>query len=371
MEPTRDSPAATPHWREAFASRRCLVTGHTGFKGAWLSLWLDRLGARVTGLALDPPSQPNLFEAAAVGQAIEDRRADLRNFEEVAAAVRAAQPEIVFHLAAQPLVRASYREPKATFDVNVGGAVNLFEALRAEAGVRAIVVVTSDKCYENREWPHAYRETDALGGHDPYSASKGAAEIVAASYERSFFRAAGVGLATARAGNVIGGGDWAEDRIVPDAARALASGLPAPVRNPDSVRPWQHVLEPLCGYLALAARLFAESAGGADALVSTGPWNFGPATDSCCPVRDLIGAFLQAYGSGTWSDLSSGQAGAPREAGLLMLAWDKAWRELGWRPRWGFGEAVGRTGRWYRRHAEGEDGRALCLRDIDDYMETP
>ncbi len=351
---------------EIYRGARVLLTGHTGFKGSWLSIWLQRLGSKVTGLALDPPTQPNLFTEANVGGLVTDLRGDIRNLDDVAEAVRQAEPDVVFHLAAQPLVRLSYNEPKYTFDTNVGGTVNVLEALRASKSVRAIVVVTSDKCYENREWPYAYRESDPLGGRDPYSASKGAAEIVAASYARSFFDGVGVPLATARAGNVIGGGDWAADRIIPDAVRALQDGQPVPVRNPDAVRPWQHVLEPLCGYLALGACLLARP----DGIHYAEAWNFAPAASSCQPVRALISAFIQHYGTGAWTDLSDKQVQAPHEANLLALAADKAFRRLGWRPRWDFGQAVQHASSWYRRHGGGESALDLCIEDIESYIRS-
>jgi CDP-glucose 4,6-dehydratase len=351
-----------------FEGRRCLVTGHTGFKGAWLCLWLHSLGAKISGYALEPPTTPNLFELADLGKLVEECRGDIRNYHSLAQFIQRVGPEIVFHLAAQSIVRIGYKEPKETFDVNVGGTVNLLEALRSSSSVRAIVVITSDKCYENREWTCSYRETDHLGGHDPYSASKGAAEIVTSSYERSFFSPGGVGLATSRAGNVIGGGDWGADRIIPDAVRSLEVGKPVPVRNPSSIRPWQHVLEPLFGYLVLAGRLLEESSTGK--FPSAGAWNFAPPTDSCRTVRDLIEAFLAAYGEGTWVDISHQQADVPHEAGLLTLAWDKAYHGLGWRPRWNFEEAVRRTSLWYRRYRQGVDPRDLCQEEIHAYMES-
>lgn len=349
-----------------FKGRRCLVTGHTGFKGSWLCLWLHSLGAKTSGYALDPPTTPSLFELARVDELVEDSRGDVRDYETLVKFCQRLKPEIVFHMAAQSIVRLGHKEPKATFDINVGGTVNLLEALRSCRSVRAIVVITSDKCYENREWMFSYRETDHLGGHDPYSASKGAAEIAVSSYERSFFNVSGVGLATARAGNVIGGGDWGPDRIIPDAVRALERGEAVAVRNPNSIRPWQHVLEPLLGYLMVAARLFEESAVGT--LSCAGAWNFAPPTDSCRTVRDLIEAFLAAYGEGSWVDVSQEQTDAPHEAGLLTLAWDKAYHGLGWRPRWHFEEAVRRTSLWYRRNKQGANARDLCQEEINAYM---
>jgi CDP-glucose 4,6-dehydratase len=349
-----------------YSGKRILLTGHTGFKGAWLAVWLHRLGARVTGYSLDPPTEPSLYALAGCSCLLDqDLRGDLRNPAALARAFDAASPEVVFHLAAQPLVRYSYRAPKETFDTNVGGTVNVLEQARESASVKAAVVVTSDKCYENREWVHAYRENDPMGGKDPYSASKGAAELVAQSYLASFFGPLGKGLASCRAGNVIGGGDWALDRIIPDTVRAIRGDRSVGLRNPDSIRPWQHVLDPLFGYLLLGARL---SQGERD---KSGPWNFGPPPDSCQPVRALVQTFLEAHGSGSWEDVSGALAGAPHEARFLALAWDKAHREMGWSPRWGFGESVTRAGRWYKEQALGASALDLCLRDISEFMGEP
>jgi CDP-glucose 4,6-dehydratase len=352
---------------DLYSGRRCLVTGHTGFKGAWLCRWLKMLGVELTGYALDPPTEPNLFHLAGVGEIVNDLRGDIRDFETLRRTVDGLGPEIVFHLAAQSIVRVSYDEPKSTFDINVGGLVNLLEALRHSPTVKAIVVITSDKCYENREWTYSYRETDHLGGRDPYSASKAGAEIVCAAYERSFFEAKSVTLASCRAGNVIGGGDWARDRIIPDTVRALSSGRTIEVRNPRAVRPWQHVLDALFGYLLLGAGMIAgpENAPGPPAL--QGPWNFGPPLDSCRPVHELVETFIEAHGSGSWKDVSPGQVGAPHEAGFLALSWDKAHRHLGWHPRWDFKESVQRAGRWYREQAAGTDAALLCENDIQAF----
>ena len=338
-------------WR----GKRVLLTGHTGFKGGWLALWLHRLGAQVTGLALAPDTQPNLFELARIGELAAHHIVDLRDAAAVAATVKAAQPEIVLHLAAQPLVRASYREPLATFSTNVMGTAHLLEALRGEASVRVAVAVTTDKVYANREWPYPYREGDALGGHDPYSASKAAAEIVAASYRDSFLKAQGVALATARAGNVIGGGDWSEDRLIADAVRAWQAGTPLAIRRPQAVRPWQHVLDPLAGYLRLAERLWDDPA-------LAGAYNFGPRTDEAATVREVIGIARDAYGSGecVFGDGSEG----PHEAGWLALEVARAREALGVASRWPLREAVTRTMQWYRALAQGADARALCEADI-------
>ena len=336
--------------RDAFEGRRVLVTGHTGFKGGWLSAWLKHLGAEVCGYALDPPTDPSFFELTALG-AILDRNviADVRDHGRLARTFAEFKPEIVFHLAAQSIVRISYGEPKLTFDTNLGGTVNLLDCVRESGSVRALVNCTSDKCYDNKGWVWGYRENDRLGGKDPYSASKGAAELVAAAYLHSFFaERSDLGAATVRAGNVIGGGDWAPDRIVPDAIRALSAGLPIPVRNPGAVRPWQHVLEPLSGYLLLATRLLVST------RAFSGAWNFGPAPENARSVRDVVEEVLRCWGSGSWDDLSADQGDAPPEAATLRLNCDKARTELAWRPRWGFSRTVSETVRWYNAHSEGE-----------------
>ncbi len=373
MEPTSKS---TDHYEQdaflgAFKGRPCLVTGHTGFKGSWLALLLHALGARVTGYALDPPTQPSLFEEARVGELVDDHRGDVRDAERLVKLIRRLEPQVIFHLAAQAVVRESYRRPKDTFDVNVGGTVNVLEAARICPSVRAVVVVTSDKCYENREWVHAYRETDRLGGRDPYSASKAAAELVAVAYRRSLLGPAGIPVATARAGNVIGGGDWAADRIVPDAVRALMQGRSIPVRSPGSVRPWQHVLDPLRGYLTLAAGLLAEVGLDVSLMRHAEAWNFGPSLEGCRTVRELVESLLSEWGEGQqWQDQSTSQTQVPHEAGLLMLSCAKASRCLGWHPRWAFAEAVGQTARWYRRWLGGDPARNLCLEQIAEYTAT-
>jgi CDP-glucose 4,6-dehydratase len=354
---------------DTLKKRRVFVTGHTGFKGSWLTLWLKRLGARVTGYALPPSTQPNCFEAARVGDDLAaHHEADIRDYQTLETCLLAARPEIVLHLAAQPLVRESYRAPAETFAINVQGTVHVLEAVRRLDAPCAVVVVTSDKCYQNNEQIWGYRECDSLGGHDPYSASKGAAELVTASYRNSFFPPAhldrhGIQVATARAGNVIGGGDWSRDRIMTDIVHSLQQGQPVGVRNPRAVRPWQHVLEPLSGYLTLAARMVAAP----EPRLCTA-WNFGPIPGEELPVGELVDFFLEEWGSGSWRDLSS--ADDPHEAGVLRLAIDKAIWELGWRPRWSVREAVARTARWFRKFSSGADMTEACLADIRAYEEN-
>ncbi len=341
-----------------WAGRRVLLTGHTGFKGAWLALWLHRLGAKVVGIGLQPSTTPSLAGLARVDDLIEGHCIDIREAGPLARQVSAAGPEVVFHLAAQALVRAGYREPLQTFATNVQGTANLLEAVRSTASVRAVVAITTDKVYRNIEQFYPYRETDALGGHDPYSASKAAAEIVIGSYRDAYLAGGGVALASARAGNVIGGGDWSEDRLIPDAVRAWGASQSLIVRRPDALRPWQHVLEPLAAYLRLAERLWQNPD-------LAGAYNFGPDTSDAASVRHVIELARQAYGKGevTWG---GGQEG-PHEAGWLALETAKARHELGVTPRWRLGEAVERTMAWYRRQQEGEGARELCLRDIAEF----
>ncbi|MGF1509245.1 MAG: CDP-glucose 4,6-dehydratase [Myxococcota bacterium] len=345
----------------AYAGKRVLLTGHTGFKGSWLAVWLRSLGAEVYGLALEPDTDPALFDLLKLRDDVDHAVVDVRDLALVKERVSAVEPEVVFHLAAQPLVRRSYSDPKETWDVNVTGTVNVLEAIRSTDSVRAAVIVTSDKCYENREWVWGYRETDPMGGHDPYSASKGATELVVSSYQRSFFPAGhACRLASARAGNVIGGGDWSKDRIVPDFMTTIASGRTLVLRNPKATRPWQHVLEPLSGYLHLAERLLRENG---DRYL--GGWNFGPADTSVTTVRYLVEQMVAAWGSGTVEERPD--PNAPHEAGLLKLDISKASASLEWRSAWSVRETVRKTVDWYRAHLEGADLLEVTRSQITDY----
>lgn len=352
---------------DAWRGRRVLLTGHTGFKGGWLATWLASLGAEVHGLSLAPATTPALFDLIDLGARLGHHVLDVRDAAGVRALMSAVAPDVVFHLAAQPLVRVSYREPVDTFATNVLGTAHVLDACRDTATVEAIVCVTTDKCYENREWAWGYREEDALGGHDPYSASKAGAEIVAASYRQAYGPdAAGLArLATARAGNVIGGGDWSADRLVPDAVRAFTTGRPLAVRRPRATRPWQHVLVPLSGYLVLAERLL-ESRAVAEA------WNFGPDDADVVPVATLLDRLVTAWGhSASWTVECDDNG--PHEAGLLKLDTSKARHALGWRPVWHLDEAVARTVEWYaawHRGASGERLRELMLAQIADYEQA-
>jgi len=348
-------------WR----GKKVLLTGHTGFKGAWLALWLNELGAKVAGYALDAPTEPSLFSAARVADTVEHTIADVRDLALLRARVRTFRPEIVFHLAAQALVRQSYAEPVETYATNVMGTANVLEAVRLEPSARAVVIVTSDKCYENREWIWGYRENEAMGGHDPYSSSKGCAELVCAAYRASYFNPGrlaehGVGIASARAGNVIGGGDWSADRLIPDAYRAIASGEPVRIRNPKALRPWQHVLEPLSGYLLLAERLcdgeerFAQG------------WNFGPPEADARSVADVMNKVVELWGGALRWELDGGAH--PHEATLLRLDCSKARVSLGWRPKLGLQEALAWTVEWYRAYLSKADVRQMTLDQISRYM---
>jgi len=347
--------------------KRVFLTGHTGFKGSWLSLWLQRLGASVTGYALPAPTQPSLFEVARVEQGMKSIIGDIRDMARMTQAMREAAPDVVVHMAAQPLVRQSYVDPVETYSTNVMGTVHLLEAVRQTPSVRAVVNVTTDKCYENREWDWGYRENEPMGGFDPYSSSKGCAELVSAAYRNSYFNADKysqhhLALATARAGNVIGGGDWAPDRLIPDILRAIQAGQPVNIRSPLATRPWQHVLEPLCGYLALAEKLFTRGSAFAEAF------NFGPVESDAKAVQWIVEQLTQQWGAGATWHLDNNPH--PHEAHYLKLDCSKARAVLGWSPRWKLDQALAATVTWHKAHVTGQDMRALCLQQISDYEAT-
>ncbi|WP_309476977.1 CDP-glucose 4,6-dehydratase [Trinickia acidisoli] len=351
-----------------WAGKRVFLTGHTGFKGGWLSLWLQSLGAQVTGFALAPPEGPNLFTTARVAQEMTSLIGDIRNLTALTDAVRQARPEIVLHLAAQPLVRYSYEAPVETYSTNVMGTVHLLEAVRACPSVRSCVIVSSDKCYENREWPWGYRENEAMGGYDPYSSSKGCTELVAAAYRNSYFNPAshaqhGVALASARAGNVIGGGDWASDRLVPDLLRAFETSKPALIRNPHAIRPWQHVLEPVSGYLVLAQRLHRDGVEFAEG------WNFGPNDVDAKPVGWIAAQMAQVWGGDAAYRIDE-TTSHPHEAHYLKLDCSKARSRLSWQPRWDLSRALNEVVSWHRAYLERDDVRDVCLQQISRFCEA-
>lgn len=356
--------------------KRVFITGHTGFKGSWLCLWLNRLGARVYGYALDPPTEPSLFKLAKVEELLEAHRiADIRDFSLLLEAMQQAKPEIVIHMAAQPLVRDSYKIPVETYAVNVMGTVHLLEAVRACSSVKAVVNVTTDKCYENKEWVWGYRENEPMGGFDPYSNSKGCSELVTAAYRSSYFvnsinsansekTGAADGLhhaavATARAGNVIGGGDWATDRLIPDCINALIAGKAVRIRNPDSIRPWQHVLEPLSGYLCLARHLYEDGYKYAEG------WNFGPADSDAKPVEWIVKRICQLYGKSASYEIDAGEH--PHEAHYLKLDCSKAKMRLDWQPRWDLARTIESIIEWTQSYTVGGDLRAKCIQQISSY----
>lgn len=349
-----DMSANAEFWR----GKSVLVTGHTGFKGSWLALWLSKMGADVSGVSLPPQSVPSLFELGALSERVKSHFCDIRDFKGVRELVEASRPEVVFHLAAQPLVRAGYRDPLGTFETNVSGTANVLESVKGIESVRVVVAITTDKVYRNQEHWFPYRETDELGGYDPYSASKAAAEHVISCYRDSFLRAQNVAVASARAGNVIGGGDWSEDRLIPDAVRAWSRGEALRIRRPQAVRPWQHVLEPLRGYLMLAEHLYAN----ADLQ---GAFNFGPLNGGAATVETVINLAKGAYGRG--EVIYDREDVGPHEAGLLTLEIAKSQSVLGFRPKWGLEESIERTMRWYASHLDGADVVSLCDADITGY----
>lgn len=346
-----------------YSGKRVLVTGHTGFKGSWLSIWLQEMGAEVIGVGLDPLTNRDNYVLSDIGSKIKaDIRADIRNARQIKELFCKYRPEIVFHLAAQPLVRLSYEIPAETYEVNVMGSINVMEAVRVTDSVKVVIMVTTDKCYENREQVWGYRENEPMGGYDPYSSSKGAAEIAISSWRRSFFNPAQYGLkhhvsiSSVRAGNVIGGGDWAKDRIIPDCIRALEAGRPIEIRNPKAIRPWQHVLEPLSGYLLLAKKMWEEPTRYCDG------WNFGPDANSIATVWEVAQKVIDNYGTGTLHDISVEDA--PHEASLLMLDISKARYLLGWRPRLSLEHCVSLTVDWYKQNPD-YNAYSLCCKNIN------
>jgi CDP-glucose 4,6-dehydratase len=342
-----------------WAGKRVFLTGHTGFKGSWMALWLQRMGAELTGFALAPPTEPALFDVARVAAGMTSIIGDIRDREVLEQALVAARPDIVIHMAAQPLVRASYDDPVGTYATNVMGTVHLLEAVRKAPSVRAACIVTTDKCYENREWVWGYREDEAMGGYDPYSNSKGCSELVTSAYRRSFFGEGRTAVATGRAGNVIGGGDWAIDRLVPDILRSVTDGTPVSIRNPLAIRPWQHVLEPVSGYLVLCQALWNDPAAAAEA------WNFGPRDDDARPVQWIVEHMCALWGdNASWACDDSIQ---PHEARYLKLDISKARAGLGWAPRWDLGQALDSIVAWHRAWLADVDMHAYCLAELERF----
>lgn len=348
-------------FNDFYKDKKVLITGHTGFKGGWLTIWLKMLGAKVVGYSLDPIYENGIFQSSGIAGQIKDYRGDIRDLRKLIELFKKEQPEIVFHLAAQALVLESYKNPVETFEVNIQGTVNVLEAIRQTQSVKAAVMITTDKCYENREWIWGYRENEPLGGHDPYSASKGAAEIVISAYRRSFFMEDGKpAIASARAGNVIGGGDWSENRLVPDIIKAIMGNQTIEIRNPHSIRPWQHVLDPLSGYLQLGSALHKSPKQFSEA------WNFGPFTHDVHSVKDIVENIISFSGKGTWKDIS--RPGQMHEAHLLMLDITKAVQKLNWQPVLEFQEAVKLVVEWYKNALHG-DTLAFSQNQIKQYTE--
>ncbi len=352
--------------KNQYNDKKVLVTGHTGFKGSWLSIWLKQLGADVVGVALEPKSESDNFCLANVSSIVKDIRLDIRDKSAIIKLINDEKPEIIFHMAAQPLVLESYESPLETFETNTLGTANILEAIRLTDAVKTAVFITTDKVYENKEWIWPYREDERMGGYDPYSASKGASELIISSYRNSFFNPKdyskhGKSIASVRAGNVIGGGDWSENRIIPDCVKALENNESIDIRSPKSVRPWQHVLEPLGGYLLLGAKMMSQPIELAEA------WNFGPEAENVTNVGDLVEIVIQTYGKGSWNDLSD--AAAPHEAKLLALDINKAKYRLGWKPLLNIKETVEFTVDWYKNY-DAEEVLKLCQRQIDDYIKV-
>ena len=346
--------------KEFWNTKRVFLTGHSGFKGSWLSLWLQSMGAIVKGYALAPNTTPNLFTEAQVFEQMESEFGDIRDLKLLSKSMSDFDPEILIHMAAQPLVRLSYLEPVDTYTTNVMGTVNVLEAARSCSNLKAIVSVTTDKCYENNEWEWGYRENEAMGGHDPYSSSKGCAELVTSAYKRSFFNAENTAsVASARAGNVIGGGDWADDRLIPDILKAFEKSTPVVIRNPLSTRPWQHVLEPLSGYLVLAQELYTNGKDYAEA------WNFGPKDDDCKPVHWILDQMVAHWGEGATWELDKNNN--PHEAGFLKLDCSKAANRLKWQPKWGLQKTLQFIIEWHQIHLHGGDVKKQCLKEIKKY----
>jgi CDP-glucose 4,6-dehydratase len=342
--------------------RRVFLTGHTGFKGSWLTLWLHRLGAEIYGYSLNPPTEPNLFTVAEVERCMAVHKiADVCDRDNLCGAIQAARPEIIFHMAAQPLVRYSYAQPLETYSVNVMGTVHLFEAVRRASSVKAVVNITTDKCYENREWVWPYRENEPMGGYDPYSSSKGCSELITAAYRRSFFDPAGICVASARAGNVIGGGDWSTDRLIPDILQSISENKKVMIRNPHSIRPWQFVLEPLRGYLLLAEKLYTDGERFADA------WNFGPSADDVKSVQWIVETLLRAFGKDGW--WTQDPTDHPHEANSLRLDCSKAKSLLKWEPGVQIATALQKIEQWHRAYLNHEDMKAFSIRQIAEYQE--